>query len=166
MKEYPAARPLTKSPRANSLLVKSLSLAVAPARAFAHFTDNIGLWWPLATHSFSQRLARDVIFEAREGGRIFETDASGREIEWGVVKVCDAPRRLVFSWALGDPAARSEILAARSEIEVTFEDDEKGGTDFRLVHRGLIEAKSAAHDGRGESAWTSALEGFAKALSP
>lgn len=118
-------------------VVKTLSLKAAPEKAFAHFTRNIAVWWPLRTHSLSQADARSVVFEAKEGGRIYEIDASGREREWGRVKICDAPNRLVFSWVLERPADATEV-------EVTFADDGKGGTDFTLNHRGWLETKSAA----------------------
>jgi uncharacterized protein YndB with AHSA1/START domain len=118
-------------------VVKTLSLKATPARAFAHFTENISAWWPLATHSLSQAAARSVTFETKKGGRIYETDATGRTREWGCVKECDVPHRLVFSWVL-------ENHAEATEVEVTFEDDGKGGTDFTLVHRGWLETKSGA----------------------
>lgn len=114
---------------------KTLSLKASPEKAFAHFTDNIAVWWPLATHSLSQAEARTVTFEAKEGGRIYETDVKGRTREWGRVRECDAPHRLVFSWVLENPAEATEV-------EVTFDPDGKGGTNFKLVHRGWLETKS------------------------
>ncbi|HNR76988.1 MAG TPA: SRPBCC family protein [Parvularculaceae bacterium] len=127
MKEYGKVAPVEKT----------LSLKAPPARAFAHFTENMGAWWPLATHSLSQANAKTVVFEAKKGGRIYEIDVTGREREWGRVKVCEAPHRLVYSWVL-------ENIAEATEVEVTFEDDGKGGTDFTLVHRGWLETKSGA----------------------
>jgi uncharacterized protein YndB with AHSA1/START domain len=148
MKEYAAPGPVEKR----------LSLKAAPARAFHHFTDNIAAWWPLATHSLSQALARDVAFEAKNGGRIFETDATGREREWGRVKVCEPPHRLVFSWVLENPGEATEV-------EVTFEDDGEGGTDFMLVHRGWLETKSGA-DRRDmyDTGWASVISRYEESL--
>lgn len=148
MKEYGKIAPVEKR----------LSLKASPERAFAHFTDNIARWWPLATHSLSQASAKTAVFEAKEGGRIYEIDASGREREWGRVKECDAPHRLVFSWVLEKPAEATEV-------EVTFTDDGKGGTDFALTHRGWLETKSGAerremYDG----GWTGVLDGFQRSL--
>ena len=150
MKEYAAG--------AVDPVVKTLSLKAPPRHAFAHFTDNIASWWPLAVHSLSHELARDLVFEAKPGGRIYEIDAAGQAREWGRVKECDAPNRLVFSWVLEKPAEATEI-------EVTFADDGKGGTDFKLVHRGWLETKSGAerrcmYDG----GWLSVLEGFAEGV--
>jgi uncharacterized protein YndB with AHSA1/START domain len=133
---------------------KRLSLKASPERAFAHFTDNIAAWWPLATHSLSQGEARSVVFETKEGGRIYEIDASGREREWGRVKECAAPHRLVFSWVLEKPADATEV-------EVTFTDDGKGGTDFTLTHRGWLETKSAAERrGMYDEGWVGVLAAY------
>ncbi|MCB2096870.1 MAG: SRPBCC domain-containing protein, partial [Parvularculaceae bacterium] len=144
MKEYGKIAPVEKT----------LSLKASPARAFAHFTDNMALWWPLGSHSLSQANAKTVVFEAKKGGRIYEIDVTGREREWGRVKECEAPHRLVFSWVLENPAEATEV-------EVTFEDDGTGGTDFKLVHRGWLETKSGAE--RREmyaGGWTPVLDDY------
>lgn len=139
-------------------VVKMLRLKAPPARAFAHFTEGISAWWPLATHSLSQALARKVAFEARAGGRIYETDADGREREWGRVTECAPPRRLVFSWVLEDPAQATEI-------EVAFEDDGAGGTRLRLEHRGWLETGSSLERRGGyDEGWTSVLAAYEAAL--
>lgn len=149
MKEYGAAGPV----------VKTLSLKAPPPRAFTHFTDNIATWWPLAIHSLSHEQAQGLVFEAKRGGRIYEIDAAGRERDWGRVRECDAPHRLVFSWVLEKPAEATEI-------EVTFADDGKGGTDFTLTHRGWLETKSGAdrrcmYDG----GWLGVLAAFEGSLA-
>lgn len=148
MKEYRIAAP--------GPVVKSLSLKAPPARAFAHFTDQIALWWPLATHSLSQADARNVVFEAKAGGRIYEVDAAGRDREWGRVKACEPPHRLVFSWVL-------ETISQATEVEVRFEDDGAGGTNFRLEHRGWLETKSSV-DRRGmyDAGWAPVLDAYAR----
>jgi uncharacterized protein YndB with AHSA1/START domain len=148
MKEYARIAPVEKA----------LALKAPPARAFAHFTDNIALWWPLATHSLSQGAAKTAVFEAKEGGRIYEIDTTGRVREWGRVRACEAPHRLVFSWVLENPADATEV-------EVTFEDDGAGGTNFKLVHCGWLETKSGAerrdmYDG----GWAGVLDGYASTL--
>jgi len=150
MKEYAAA--------GAAPVVKKLSLKAPPSRAFAHFTDNIAHWWPLATHSLSQASARHVVFEAKKGGRIFETDVSGREREWGRVKTCEPPRRLVFSWVLEKPAEATEV-------EVTFEDDGAGGTNFTLAHRGWLETKSGVERREMyDQGWAPVLAGYERTL--
>lgn len=146
MKEY-AARPVAP-------VEKTLSLGASPERAFTHFTDNIAQWWPLQSHSLSQGVARNVVFEAKAGGRIYEVDATGRERDWGRVKTCDRPGRLVFSWVLEKPAEATEV-------EVTFAPDGRGGTTLTLVHRGWLETKSA-FDRRQmyDHGWSPVLDAF------
>ena len=150
MKEY---GPSTFGP-----VVKTLSLKATPARAFAHFTDNIAVWWPLAIHSLSHDEAKGLVFEARSGGRIYEIDGAGRTREWGRVKECEPPHRLVFSWVLEKPADATEI-------EVTFADDGKGGADFTLTHRGWLETKSGA-DRRAmyDGGWLGVLSAYERTL--
>ena len=150
MKEYGTA--------AFGPVVKTLSLKAAPSRAFSHFTDNIAAWWPLALHSLSQEEARGVVFEAKRGGRIYEIDSAGRTRDWGRVTECDAPHRLVFSWVLEKPADATEI-------EVTFDDDGKGGTDFKLVHRGFLETKSGG-DRRSiyDGGWVGVLSAYERTV--
>ena len=150
MKEYGTA--------ASGPVVKTLSLKATPRRAFTHFTDNISSWWPLAVHSLSHEMARDLVFEARRGGRIYEIEAGGRTRDWGRVTECDAPHRLVFSWVLEKPAEATEI-------EVTFADDGKGGTDFTLTHRGWLETKSAAERrSMYDGGWLGVLSGYERSL--
>jgi uncharacterized protein YndB with AHSA1/START domain len=137
---------------------KTLALKAPPERAFAHFTDNIAEWWPLASHSLSQALARRVVFEAKTGGRIYEIDAAGRERDWGRVKTCERPHRLVFSWVLESPADATEV-------EVTFDPDGKGGTRLALHHRGWLQTKAGF--GRREmydKGWAPVLERFLASL--
>ncbi len=150
MKEYVAG--------AAAPVEKTLSLKATPERAFAHFTDNIAAWWPLASHSLSEGLARSVVFEAKAGGRIFEIDAAGREREWGRVRDCEKPHRLVFSWLL-------ENLADATEVEVTFAPDGKGGTHFTLLHRGWRETKAAfGRRDMYDHGWLAVLGGYRATL--
>ncbi|MEZ5915386.1 MAG: SRPBCC domain-containing protein [Parvularculaceae bacterium] len=148
MKEYGKIAPVEKT----------LSLKASPARAFTHFTDNMALWWPLGSHSLSQANAKTVVFEAKKGGRIYEIDVTGREREWGRVKECEAPHRLVFSWVLENPAEATEV-------EVTFEDADKAREDFKLVHRGWLETKSgAARRDEYDSGWAPVLGAYRASL--
>lgn len=110
-------------------IVKSIDLEADVEKAFGHFTRNIHLWWPLATHSLSQENAKTVVFEAKEGGRIYEIEKSGREREWGRVKVCEPPHRLVFSWVLEAPEKQTEV-------EVQFKGEGAGKSSLTLIHRG------------------------------
>lgn len=139
-------------------LRKTLELKASAARAFRHFTDNIHVWWPLATHSLALAAAKSVVFEARAGGRIYEIEASGREREWGRVLVCDPPRRLVFSWVLEAPEDATEV-------EARFE--ETGAQSCRLVleHRGWDARRDGAlWRGRYDYGWDGVIGQYASTL--
>ena len=104
-------------------------------RAFEVFTDRIGEWWPLATHSIaaeSGRVAVEVTLEGRAGGRLYETQADGTECAWGTVITWDPPRRLMIEWRV-NPARPP------TEIDVRFA-PHTDGTLVTLVHAGWDDA--------------------------
>lgn len=139
-------------------VVKTLSLNVSAARAFEHFTRNIHVWWPLATHSISLAAAKTAVFEAKKGGRLYEIDEGGREREWGRVLVCDAPHRVVFSWVLEAPEKRTEV-------EVAFEEDRPGKCRMTLTHRGWENRPDGAEwRGKYDYGWDGVLERFVETM--
>lgn len=111
-----------------SPICKTLSVPLTPDQAFALFTGEIGVWWPLASHSLSGEKASTCAFEPRAGGDLFELDADGNRYPWGRVQVWQPPHRLVFSWFL----QRDEACA--QEVEVQFKPDPEG-TRVELEHR-------------------------------
>lgn len=98
--------------------------------AFRTFTEGIGTWWPLGTHSLGEARAESAVLEAREGGRVYEVWADGTEHSWGTVVVWEPPERLAVSWQLhpNTPAA--------TEWEVRFAPEGDGVTRVELDHRG------------------------------
>lgn len=120
----------------------TFELACTQAHAFQAFTDHMAKWWPLSTHSVAGAKAATCHFEARPGGRIFETAADGTEHEWGKVLACDFPRHLKFTW---HPGREPEL---GTEVEVTFA-PQGGKTSMRLVHRGWETYGDEADEMRG-----------------
>ncbi len=65
----------------------SVSVSRAPDVAFRVFTEEMGSWWPLDTHSiaadtFAGKMTADtIVFEGRPGGRIYERISDGREAD-------------------------------------------------------------------------------------
>lgn len=108
-------------------ITKKLTVAWDQAHAFRRFTEQIGTWWPLRTHSVGQARAETVVFEGRVGGRIIEKIRGGEESVWGTVTVWDPPGRIVFTWHPGDAPDKA------TEVEVRFE-SVPGGTQLVLVH--------------------------------
>ncbi len=139
-------------------IVKTLTLKASCEKAFRHFTDNIHLWWPLASHSLSQVDAETVKFEAKKGGRIYEIDKSGVEREWGRVARCEPPHILVFSWVLEKPADATEV-------EVRFEADGEDACAMTLTHRGWDERSDGVKWRENyDSGWNGVLREFETSL--
>ena len=110
---------------------RSVTVAVAPERAFAVFAGEIGRWWPLARHSVGGERSLDVTIEPRQGGAIVERIEGGESARWGTVLAWEPPHRLAFSWHPGKPGD-----GPVTDVEVLFAPDGAGGTRVDLAHRG------------------------------
>jgi uncharacterized protein YndB with AHSA1/START domain len=108
---------------------KQVEVGLPLEAAFQLFTEGIGRWWPLATHSVGQEQAETCFFEGRVGGRIVEVKKDGSRAEWGRVVAWEPPHRITFQWYPG----RSPDTA--QEVTVTFSEG-RGGTLVTLVHTG------------------------------
>jgi uncharacterized protein YndB with AHSA1/START domain len=140
-------------------LVKTVEVEIEPMQAFQLFTTGMGTWWPLGTHSIAADThegrvqAKDVVFEPRPGGRIFEVMSDGQEGEWGTVRTWEPPHRVIFSWK---PNLTDGPF---TEIEVRFEPT-RGGTRVRLEHRGWEHFGDQALGRRAlyDSGWSALFE--------
>lgn len=145
-------------------IVKTVTVPLAPADAFELFTEKISRWWPLASHSIMETEAVSVTFEGFTGGRIYETDSSGKEWSWGEVLEWDPPNRVVFSW---NPNPGREAF---TEVEVSFTPTESAGgpsTELRLEHRhweNLGTEASRVHAGYTDG-WTPVLDLYSLAAT-
>jgi len=110
-------------------VVRHAQVRLAPPEAFRLFTDRVGEWWPLPSHSVWGDEAAACRMEAQVGGRFYETHQDGREREWGRVLAWEPPRRVVFSFYPGREPEEA------TEVEVVFEAD-GAGTRLTLTHRG------------------------------
>src|SRR4029079_9285546 len=108
---------------------KEVVVPGTPERAFGIFTDGLGTWWPLLTHSVGQESAVTVTMDCRLGGRIVERVTDGTEHVWGTVTAWDPPWRVGFTWHPGRPDDNP------TSVEVTFA-PEGEGTRVVLEHRG------------------------------
>lgn len=108
---------------------KSVTVKRSPADAFRLFTEGIGRWWPMHTHSVGQADAVSVVMEPRPGGRLVERTRDGAEHEWGRVTAWEPPSRVVFTWHPG----RGEDTAQEVEVRFTAAGD---GARVDLEHRG------------------------------
>jgi hypothetical protein len=126
-------------------------------RAFEIFTQAISEWWPLETHSVFGKDSASCVFEAREGGRIYERASDGRESVWGKVTHCNSPSELRFKWHPG----RAESTA--QEITVRFS-SMMFGTKVELEHGDWEPLGDQAREvkSRYERDWPSVLERYAQ----
>ena len=109
-------------------VVKSVHVGCSVERAFEVFTREIGSWWPLDQHSLHPGEVREVTWEEREGGEVYETSTSGETAHWATVLAWDPPAGFRIAWRV-DPDAM-----APTEVEVRFTAAESG-TRVVLEHR-------------------------------
>lgn len=105
---------------------KSVTVDASVETAFETFTRRIGRWWPTGSHRIFDESS--VVFDEREGGRVYERSASGDEGDWADVLVWEPPRRFVLRW-------RVNPNRGATELEVTFT-QEGERTRVDLEHRG------------------------------
>lgn len=116
---------------------KTVTVDCTVEEAFRVFTNEAISWWPVETHSIHGRMVGEIVFEGREGGRVYEVSADGVTGHWATVFSWEPPSRLVLKWNLppGEPVP--------TEVEVRFA-PEGDGTRVELEHRGW---ESVAKDG-------------------
>jgi uncharacterized protein YndB with AHSA1/START domain len=108
---------------------KSVTVKCTPEHAFQVFTAEMETWWPLATHSVTEKEAKSLRVEEGEGGRIVEVGPESEEHVWGTITTWDPPARLVFTWHPGRGAETAQ------EVDVRFLPD-GDSTRVELAHRG------------------------------
>jgi uncharacterized protein YndB with AHSA1/START domain len=121
----------------------SFVVACRPEHAFATWTRKASSWWPIE-HTASHESGTEIVFEPREGGRIFERTPSGDEIEWGQVVAWDPPRRLRYLWHIATEPRNA------TDVEIVFRELPDSSTQVEIEHSGW--------DGLGElgQAWRDA----------
>ena len=124
----------TAATKAGDQATVTVSVAVDRRAAFDVFTRETDLWWRRGfAYRVGGRNPGTLMFEPREGGRLFETfnSADGQQtFEYGRIKVWQPPARLVFEWR------NANFVAAEcTEVEVLFDAIETG-TRVTLHHSG------------------------------
>jgi uncharacterized protein YndB with AHSA1/START domain len=82
-----------------------------PVAAFAVFTTEIGLWWPI--DRFSVYGAGGTV--AFEDGRLVERGPGGGEAVWGTVLEWEPPARLAVTWHPGSDVDKASHVRVRFE---------------------------------------------------
>ena len=138
---------------------RAITVECSVEQAFVTFTDGIGTWWPLDTHSIGAMergsVPVGVAIEPRVGGVIAEQGADGSSSSWGRVLVWEPPHRLVLEWQPGSKYA--------TEVEVRFTPD-GDATRVDLEHRAWEHCGDDAEAARAsyEGGWPSVLRLYAE----
>ena len=121
---------------------KVVTVDCAIEEAFRVFTDDAMSWWPVATHSIHETV-REIVFEPREGGEVYEVSTAGEKGHWATVTGWDPPARLVLAWNI------LERPGEQTEVEVRFT-PEGDGTRVELEHRGWESLAQGAAEKRAD----------------
>lgn len=125
---------MTVGAKAGDQATVTVTVAVDRAAAFDVFTRETDLWWRRGlAYRISGRNPGTLMFEPRQGGRLFESfeSAAGTQVyEYGRIKLWQPPERLVFEWR-----NTNFVTGEVTEVEVLF-DEVPSGTRVTLHHRG------------------------------
>lgn len=113
-------------------VVKSIDVRRSAADAFRIFTQEISSWWPMVTHTRAKtaegQVTVRVTVEPRVGGRVYETLATGEELEWGEVRAWAPGELLAIAWRLGRPTKQT------TDVSVAFEPTGTQSCRVTLTH--------------------------------
>ena len=136
-------------------IVKSVHVGCTPEHAFEVFTRDVGAWWPLDSHAIHVGAVREVVWEERAGGEVYEVSNDGEKAHWATVLTWEPPSRVVIAWHVNPQAA------APTELDVSFLADGEG-TRVEVEHRHwerLGDAGVAMRDGY-QDGWDHVLGRF------
>jgi uncharacterized protein YndB with AHSA1/START domain len=104
-------------------------------QAFTTFTDQIGQWWPLATHSVGGKTSSVSFVD----GQIIEVTVAGQRCVWGTVRRWQPPHGLAFTWHPGaDPEPCTDVA-----VDFVVDGD---GCQVTLTHSGWERIDAGADD--------------------
>ena len=131
---------------------KTVTVDCVVEEAFRVFTSDAISWWPTETHSLHEGKVREIVFEEREGGEVYELSSAGEKGHWATVLAWEPPGRLVLAWNV----ANAEALA--TEVEIRFSPD-GDGTRVELEHRDweALAEEGAEKRGNYDTGWDHVL---------
>ena len=141
-------------------VVKTVEVNCSPEQAFRIFTEQMGSWWPAATHSVGRDKVKSVTVECRLGGRVYETLQDGTEHDWGSITMWEPPTGFAMDWS---PSATP---TANTHVEVHFEPTPTGSR-VELIHTGWERLGDEALSYRNsyDEGWVPVLDDFVGAAS-
>ena len=116
-------------------VVKMVTVPGEPGVVFELFTQRMGEWWPLDSHSVGGEDAVDARVDPGVGGRVYEVTREGVEHDWARITGWEPGERIVLDWHAGVPVSQA------THVEITFRQT-ADGTELTLVHDGW-EARGA-----------------------
>ncbi|GIG41432.1 SRPBCC family protein [Cellulomonas phragmiteti] len=147
-------------------IVRTLTVAAPPERAFEVFTAGMARWWNGEYHLGDKPFV-DVVVEPRAGGRWYERDAEGAECTWGRVLAWEPPGRLVLAWQISADWTYDPELVTQIEVRFAGATGPDGAATTRVdfEHRGLDAYGEQAAEMRASlgspGGWGGLLEAFA-----
>jgi uncharacterized protein YndB with AHSA1/START domain len=134
------------------LVVKELFINAPPQRVYELLTDaELLIEW----------MAPEATVDARIGGDIRWTHVNGDSVIGSFVELVPG-RRIVFTYGWDRPDVAVPPGSTTVEIDLR---PARGGTELRLVHRGLVGPMADAHSG-GWSNYLARLASFAEGQDP
>ena len=124
-------------------VVREISVSWTPEEAYRRFIDEFSNWWPRETHSIGGPRIKRLVFETREGGRIYEEHVDGRRFQWGKVLELDPPRRVRFKFHPSRPENTAQTIevvfhpqGSGARLELTATGWENWGRGAERARRG------------------------------
>lgn len=138
----------------------SFEVGCGQAHAFDVWTNRIDLWWP-ADHTATGEDGLTITLEPRLGGRIFQRDPAGREIDWGEVTEFEPPSVLGYRWHLRRDRGDA------TDVRIRFVPVETDRTRVDIEHAGWerLGADAAVWRQRNRQGWDTLLPHFVKAAT-
>ena len=122
----------------DTAVTTSVVVNTSQDRAFRVFTDEMGTWWNPEHHLLPEGTTlKEMVFEPRVGGHIYDIASDGSECRWSRVLAYDPPERFVFSWDIDLQWQVETDLDKTSEVEVRFIAEAPDRTRVELEHRHL-----------------------------
>lgn len=112
-------------------IIKTVEVPCSSEQAFQTFINDVSTWWPLDKNSVSAmngKVAKQIIIEAKVGGKIIEVAHDDQEHRWGTVTKFNPHTDFTMDWHIGmSPDSPSEVA-------VVFTDLDNGHTKVELTH--------------------------------
>ena len=103
--------------------------------AFAVFTKDAS--WKPPEHNLLQVEIAESIFEAHEGGYVYDRGVDGSVCRWARVLAYEPPNRVVLGWFITPQWGLESDVSRTSEVEVRFIAESQRRTRVELEHRNL-----------------------------